>query len=453
MAGRGGVGTGVGITIAVLGVLALGTSVLAFIFLSKMQQAQAQLKTNNEENKAYVTDAERNNDGVRLMLGEAKKSNKSLAGYLTSQFREMADKVTGASGDTPESMNKKIAAELGGSGNMLRAIQDLKGKLASSETSLAAAEAARKADNESLKNAQNRVKASEESNAATITALKGEVNTYKGEIDAFRGEMNTRAQDAAAALEKIKRDANDEISRLNDRIARQNEELAVAQNKIKSLQKERSAETLRPSDEAALVDGEVVAVVDADGTIYINRGRNHRVVLGMTFEVYGDAGAIKPNAAGDYPRGKGAIEVIRVDDNTSICRVVRSTRGNPVSKGDVLANAIYDPNKKYGFLVFGNFDTNSDGRSTPEEATEIKSLINAWGGNIVDSLSGNVDFVVLGARPILPPAPPADSPVPVVQEYIRQRNIARDYDKLLESAAATSIPVLNQNRLTTLIGK
>ena len=68
-------------------------------------------------------------------------------------------------------------------------------------------------------------------------------------------------------------------------------------------------------------------------------------------------------------------------------------------------------------------------------------------------LSGEVDFLVLGSRPVVPPQPSADAPVAVVQEFIRLRNIAREYDKLFEQAAATSIPVLNENRLRTLIGR
>jgi hypothetical protein len=453
MASRGGVSTGVGVTIAVLGVIALGSSVLAFIFLAKMQGAQKEARDLKASTADYVTDTERNNDNVRLLLGEAKKGGKSLAGYLQAQFREVADKVTGSSADTPESLNKKVAAEVGDSGNLIRALQDARGKLAASQAALAQAETARQAAVDNLKSAQDRVKAMEDAHAATVAALQADVGTYKSQIDSFTTGMNTRSQEAAAAVEKIKRDANDEISRLNDQIARLNEEMLVSQNKIKSLQKERSAETLRPADEAALVDGQVVAVADADGSVYINRGRNQRIVLGMTFAVYANASDIKPNANGDYPRGKAQIEVTRVDDNTSTARIVRSTRGNPVGRGDVIANALYDPNKKYGFLVYGNFDTNGDGRATPEEATEIKAIITGWGGKIVDSLSGDVDFIVLGFRPALPPPPPSDAPVPVVQEFIRQRNIAREYDRLLEQAANTSIPVLNQNRLETLMGR
>ena len=71
---------------------------------------------------------------------------------------------------------------------------------------------------------------------------------------------------------------------------------------------------------------------------------------------------------------------------------------------------------------------------------------------LVAEISGDTDFVVLGEKPILPPAPGPGAPVSVIQEYVRlQQEIAR-YDDLLFSAQDTSMPVLNQNRLRTLIG-
>ena len=61
-------------------------------------------------------------------------------------------------------------------------------------------------------------------------------------------------------------------------------------------------------------------------------------------------------------------------------------------------------------------------------------------------------LLVLGQRPQLPPAPNSGTPLPVVNEWMRLNDIAVRYDKLLEQAVATSVPILNQNRLYTLTG-
>lgn len=452
MAGRGGVGTGVGVTIALLGVVALGSTVLAFVFWARMSNATKESQQMKTQQVEFITDAEKNNDQVRLWVQEAKKNQRSLVAYMQQQFRSVSEKVTGSPGETPDSLAKKLDSAVGNS-TVMRTLDEKNAKITQLDGAVKGAEAARTTAAANLTTMQDKQKAAEATAAATLTAVGNDVKGYKDGIDTARTELTTRQQEAAAAIEKIKRDAADELARANDQIAKLRDENIVATGKIKALQKERSNETLKPLDEATLVDGTVLAVVDADGTVYINRGRADRIVLGMSFEVYGDTGQIKRTADGDYARGKASLEVIRVDENSSTCRVTRSTRGNPVAKGDVIANALYDPLKKYAFLVFGNFDADRDGRYTPDEAGEIKAVISGWGGKLVDSLSGEVDFLVLGTRPIVPPQPPADAPVALVQEFIRLRNIAREYDKLFEQAGATSIPVLNENRLRTLIGR
>src|SRR5262249_7074798 len=134
-------------------------------------------------------------------------------------------------------------------------------------------------------------------------------------------------------------------------------------------------------------------------------------------------------------------------------RITREVKGNPIVRGDVIANALYDPNKVYTFMVYGNFDPSGGGIPNQQGAEDIKAMIAAWGGKVADDLSGNVDFLVLGDRPLLPPQPGVNDPVNVVQIYMAASDKAQKYDKLFETAAATSLPVLNQNRLYTLIGR
>jgi hypothetical protein len=124
-----------------------------------------------------------------------------------------------------------------------------------------------------------------------------------------------------------------------------------------------------------------------------------------------------------------------------------------VVRGVVIANAIYDPNKVYTFLVFGNFDPNGVGMATPAGTEDLKALIVSWGGKVTDELAGSVDFLVLGQRPQLPPKPGPDSPEAVVKEYFRLSALNEQYKILQDQAVATSVPILNENRLYTLIGR
>jgi hypothetical protein len=76
--------------------------------------------------------------------------------------------------------------------------------------------------------------------------------------------------------------------------------------------------------------------------------------------------------------GKASIEVVRVGNTTSECRITRTSRGATLSEGDLIANLVYDKNTKYNFLVYGNFDLDRNGVATPQDAEVIKRLITQW---------------------------------------------------------------------------
>jgi hypothetical protein len=218
------------------------------------------------------------------------------------------------------------------------------------------------------------------------------------------------------------------------------------------LRGERKKDLFQGQPEESLVDGRVVAADPAEGTATIDLGRNAKIRVGMTFSVYEEPSAIRPDESGQYPAGKAALEVIRIDDNSAICRVLRERSGNPVVRGDVIANAVYDPSKQYKFLVVGNFDANRDGIATEDERRGIVAMIKDWGGLVTEELTGDVDFLVMGQRPALPPEPPINAPIPVVEQYVQAQNVIERYNRLFQQAGSTSIPVLNENRLRTLIG-
>jgi hypothetical protein len=103
-------------------------------------------------------------------------------------------------------------------------------------------------------------------------------------------------------------------------------------------------------------------------------------------------------------------------------------------------------------MVEGLFDTNGDGRESRYERDELAALIERWGGTVVDEITGDLDFMVLGAKPVLPPAPAVGAPIAVINEYNRLGREIQRYEELQLAAEATSVPLLNANRLQTLIG-
>ena len=273
--------------------------------------------------------------------------------------------------------------------------------------------------------------------------------------DAARADLDKARSNVQSQVTKVKEEADREKVQLNSELARTREELLVAQGKVRELSKARSKDAIKPQDEYALIDGEVIDLDPINSRqVTISRGKKDKLILGMTFEVYSDPTQLRVNdRTGEYNPGKATLEVIRIDDSSATARVVRQGRSNSVAKGDVIANPVYDAAKTYSFLIFGDFDPSRTGNPSPAGQNDIRTLIEGWGGKISPALSGDVDFIVLGARPLIPPAPPTGAPANVVQSFTLAKRNAEEYDRLMAQAAATSIPVLNENRLYTLTGR
>jgi hypothetical protein len=143
-------------------------------------------------------------------------------------------------------------------------------------------------------------------------------------------------------------------------------------------------------------DGKIIgkAGLDPDGSVLqadgqykkaiIDRGARDHVFPGLLFEVF------------TYDRGaylaKGKLEVIEVQDQISICRMVAQAdpRANPISRGDFIGNPVFDARKPKVFFVDGEF-----ARYNKED---LETFIRRTGGIIVPALGPGVDFLVAGTR-------------------------------------------------------
>lgn len=454
MAGRTSSSVGVGITVTVLGLLSLTLFVLTIIFYSQKNAAEKNLADRDAGDAKFINQQERGSDAVLRVRGLAEAQRQSVVGYLLETRQQVMQSVTGSGTDTPEQVKAKLTAALGKETDqdMLAVIRGLKSQLDGAEQARDDAQAARDRALEDRNNEVERVAKIQATLGETIAALTGEVEQYKSEVDIFRERVTDSQGYMTGEVEKIRQQYDDQISRLNADKTKLEQETRVNLDRINRLQSELRGTQFTGKSEYALVDAEVLGINPLDGTVIVGAGRKQKVVLGLTFEIYTDAATIRPDDEGVYPEGKASVEIIRVDDNSSVGRLIRQTRGNPVVKGDVVANAVYDPRKTYKFMVFGNFDTNNDGISTPEEQNDLRARIENWGGKVLDDLTGDVDFLVLGEKPVLPPEPSGTAPIGVIERYLAIRQQVTRYDELFAAATAANIPVLNQHRLGTLTG-
>lgn len=454
MAARTGMGVGLGITITILSLACLTLFITTIMFLAQKQRAQTELADMRTSMNAFVRSGEREADEVKAIVQAAAAANKSAIGHLRDSLGEAVSRVTGVRTDTVDQMRAKLQRINAHEGaNLIQVINDRNAQIARLQASVQQAEAAAQRAQTDLRNEVERVQALERTHTQTLAALTQQLEAYKGEVDTYRTRTIELQNFMNAQIERARQAFEAEKDALTAQLLDAKTTVATLQDQLNKLKATRT-ETLRPTDEFALVDGEVIGVNPSENQVFINIGRRDKVVLGMRFSVYASASAIRPDAEGNYPRGKAIIEVVRIDQNQSVCRVVPGSeiRGNPIIRGDVIANPLYDPRKVYKFVVFGNFDPEGTGVATPAGRDRVSALITQWGGQVIGELAGDVDFLVLGERPMIPPPPPPTAPFEIVREYMRLRGEADEYDRLQAQAIATSVPILNQNRLRTLIG-
>ncbi len=440
--------------LAILGLLSLALFVTTVISVAKVQRLTRE-KESAEANLAEAIPADQRGDDWDRLRQEA--GTQGVVPYLNDAYRQAARLVTGSSRDDIEEMQNAVRAELelGDEASvppLLPAIRELQTEIGNLEDALAAAQEDAATARRDYRDVEDRLEEAKDEHEETIAALTREVDRYQSELQAARTNFETTLADVEDRIQRMRRDGEETIRELEDENRALDRSVQTLEALVARLRGDVAEDTLRPGAEDALVDGTIVGINPGANEVFISRGRREKIVLGMTFEVYPIGTTIVREADGGYPPGKATIEVIRIDETSSACRIIRSSRGNPVVVNDVIANAVYDPRKTYHFVVFGTFDTNEDGFATVQEEQEIRAIINEWGGEVSDELNGNTDFVVLGRRPILPPEPKLDDPPELIQRYRRLVQQQRRYDELFEAAQATSIPVLNQNRLFTLTG-
>lgn len=454
MAARTSTSIGMGVTITILSLLTLTLFVFSVVFFGRYKEQLRQNDTLRTGSEEIILAGERGTDQVRNLIEDARKERKSLVNYLMESQGAVMERVTGSRRDRVGDLTTKLSRVPGAdTSNLLALIAARDSRVASLNEQLKQAEAARVQAIADRTNEVQRVESLQKSHQDTVDNLNQMVNAYHDQVVALQGEVDKYKSQVDERLERVRADAGDAEKRLADQNRELNNTVLIQRNTIEQLRGERRNTLFSAKDEASLADGRIIGLADSGQRVYLSIGSNQKVQLGMTFSVYPDANAIHPDANGVYPRGKGTLEVVALSPDSATARITGETRGNPIVKGDVIANPLYDPHKVYRFVVFGNFDTDGDGVATPLERQSVEAMIKDWGGEIVNDLTGDVDFLVLGQRPILPPRPPATAPLAVVSNFVQLSRDAERYDALYRQAVSTSVPILNENRLNTLVGR
>lgn len=277
---------------------------------------------------------------------------------------------------------------------------------------------------------------------AKIDQITDEWNEFRSEKEKQFAQVETSNQKAADERIKQEQEFRSQIGGLNkdlDKKIAANEEL---QKKIREFQI-----LPKPGAAARQADGHVILAKAGEAVVFVDLGAGDHLILGMRFAVYAPDSGIPSSGI-----AKGVIEVVSIGQDVTECRIKEADELFPIIEGDLIANPIYDRSRQLSFMVIGAFDLDHDGRDDPNGKGTIEAVIRDAGGMIVEELSSRLDFLIVGARPLVgrPGKDPSPEQKAVQADQVRE---AEAYNAILSEARSLSIPMLAQESFLNFLGR
>jgi len=449
--------TGVLVTLVIFVILTIALMVLNVLQFTEMKRSQSDLAKARSQSSVIGTEGEFESEDAKRLTTAARSANKSLLGYMLALNQQLSGHLTGDRSKViddkgVEAAAKEMGVEEGGSVRTLvqklkasadsnaAELKGLKDRMDGIKTQLAAAASAA-AKGGDAGGSEAMTKASQ-----ALADLSTATEAYRSETESLRKSMAEAKQDFDRRVTEVQNERNTTVEGLKT-------DSANLQTQLDQAQKRLSQFETGLQNPALLVDAHVIEVNGGDGQIFIDIGKQQRLQAGTTFEVFETTDQIR-GSGDEGPRGKASIQVMRVGDLTSTARVIRSTPGRPVVRGDLLANAVYSPSHRYRFLVHGKFNIDGDKFPSTAETDLIVQRIKDWGGTVSgeDRVTGDLDFVVIGEPPQEPPPLSPTASSTEVAAYQAAKAAKDQYEKILGDATKARIPVLNWNRFQSLTG-
>jgi hypothetical protein len=300
-----------------------------------------------------------------------------------------------------------------------------------------------------------------EANQAMQTAFDEQANALQTQVADIEADRDRFRQDKNAELTEVKDHINARITGLQESNRELQDELSAGQHRLAKAEEaqRRLQQRIRefqikplPGGKARESDGEIMLAQPGSDVVFVDLGRDQNLTLGLRFAVYPPDRFIPRSG-----RAKAAIEVVSVGDQVSECRVVWSTDINPIIKGDIIANPIYDRDRRLNFYVMGEFDLNHDGVDDRYGRETIEAVIMDAGGVVRNELNARdnarIDFMIVGAAAAAPSASstnPTAEEIAIVEEYNRR---LAEYGQQLQDARTLSIPMLTQESFLDFLGR
>jgi outer membrane murein-binding lipoprotein Lpp len=453
--------------ITFVGLFVIAT-VCAVIFYIKAEDSRSQFQAQqgNVDKIASV----REQTALNRIVGRT-ESGQSYMGTAMSLVNKLYKAITGQdpSEEIPADVRvneavMQINAVLAGLGqdggptlgadgiSLLGTIKDLKQKLDASRTQMQQLQAAYTA----LENDLDQTKAQL---AQRQTLFLSELQTSQSLADEIRGQFDQLKEQTRSATDEQIQSYRDRLESEQARLRQGQLEMQEADRKMRETeslldQAMAKLEAIKPKPDVKVTafnpDARIVRVDLQNGLVTLDIGAADHVYRGLTFAVYQGNLPIPEDG-----QGKAEIEVFQVGQQVSVARIIRTDKRNPIVPEDLVVNLIWDAKTNKQFIVIGDFDINGDGKVDPDGSSQVKELIERWGGTIQENVTIDTDFVVMGNQPVLPQRPTQDeldADPTALQRYESAAQRAKMYNDFLAKAGNLRIPTFSYRQFIYLIG-
>ena len=399
--------------------------------------------------------------GNDLITDKLRNQSESVVGQLLSENSKLKQIITGVTESPIEGINQQLQSM-----NVTTLIPEVQRMRTEEQSTREEIESLTKKTQLAEKRAsdaetaKNRV---ETEYRNSVDKLKAQLTKLENDYDNFQKKADREQKSIASQLSKVRDQFKDQNAKYASTENQLKSEIDVYKQRIARLESQHSGRVSQEAniDPSTLVDGKIASVLTEQNAVYIDLGQQSHVIPGMTFEIYDPKVGVVKDSEGNYS-GKATIEIINVFETTSVARVVRIPRNAEIFPGDLIANLIYDPELKFKFFVYGEFDLDKIGQLSVTDRRRVENMIIKWGGLLVSDasqqgdnpkLNYDVDFLVLGQEPEFPTPPSEDEVDPTaIERHAKAMKRYEAYFGLVKQGKELSIPILNQNRFLSMVG-
>ncbi|NIA07302.1 MAG: hypothetical protein GWP14_06655 [Actinobacteria bacterium] len=386
---------------------------------------------------------------VAYLLEERSKLRSQLVSEPNLSSADIQEKIDAAIKTAQASLAKTTPASLAGL-PLVEVIKTLAGACESQRQAWIDLNGALSAAQALAQSAQERARQIQTSSEASITQIRAEVQARRNKLDRDLKEWNSHLEKIQADLKNLSQTLRTEKNVAQQKLEVLQKDLGDNKKRLASLidkvQQWRAEGGIDFTGMVSKADGKIITVIPEQDIVLIDIGQGEHLPLSVQFEVFTSGERIT-----EQTKSKATIQVVRVREGLSECQIVRLAKNQVLLPGDLIVNSVYDRQNKYVFRIIGEFDI--DGSGTPDigGTKNLEGLIQRWGGQVVNNLQVQTDFLVVGLEPQVPEEPDRFDEAAVAL-YEQKRKEREAYLQEQSRAMSLSIPILNHRRFLYLLG-